>query len=129
MARVITGLLFALLFAAAAFVQRDDADGESVFWIITYGVVAVFSLLFAAGVLPRRLAWPVAVTALAVAGGLAVQQHLSGEPWNPDTQFLAETVREAGGMTLIGVWLLAAGAVGCRRRQPTTAASGATRGN
>lgn len=128
MARVITGLLFTLLFAAAAFVQRDDADGESVFWIAAYGLVAVLSLLFAAGVLPRRVAWPVAVAALAAAGGLAVQQHLSGEPWNPKTQFLAEAVREAGGMAVIGLWLIAAGAVGVRRRAAIGASSGGPAG-
>ncbi len=116
MARAITGLLFAILFAVAAYVQLDDADGESRFWIAAYAAAAVMSLLFAAGVLPRRLAWPVGVAALSAAGGLAVRQHLSGDPWNPETQFLAETVREAGGMALIGGWLLVAGAVGRRRR-------------
>jgi uncharacterized membrane protein (UPF0136 family) len=124
MARMITGVLFAILFAAAAYVQRDDADGESTFWIAVYAAAAMMSLLFAAGFLPRRVAWPVGVAALAAAGGLAVRQHLGGEPWNPETQFLAETVREAGGMALIGGWLMVAGAIGCRRPRGSAATSG-----
>lgn len=111
MARIITGLVFTLLFAVAAFVQLNDADGESTFWIILYSCVALCSLLFAFRLLPRMLAWPVAGAAFAAAVALAIQHQRSGQPWNPESQFLAEKVREAGGMVLIGGWLFVAGAI------------------
>jgi hypothetical protein len=118
MARIITGLAFTLLFAVAAFVQMNDADGESTFWIAVYAVAALLSLLFTFRLLPRMLAWPVAGAALAAAAALAVQHQRSGDPWNPETQFLAEKVREAGGMALIGVWLFVAGTIR-RKKAPS----------
>lgn len=118
MARLIAGVFFALLFAVAAWVQRDDPDGETTFWIAAYAAVAVLSLMFAFRILPRVFAWPVALTALAGAAGVALQFSQTGEPWNPPEQFLAEEAREAGGLALAGVWLIVAGSIPRRRREP-----------
>ncbi|MFK7962312.1 MAG: transmembrane 220 family protein [Phycisphaerales bacterium] len=120
MPRLITGLLFVVLFALAAFVQRDDIDTQewtSYFWIGVYGAAAVLSLLFAVGFLPRWLAWTVAIAAFGWAAGIIAPMWPPTAAWSPEEQFLAEEVREAGGVTLIGLWMIVAGCCGRRRKK------------
>ena len=100
----ILSLLFALLFAGAAWVQRNDPDPE--IWMAIYGGGAILSAFNAFGLLPRGLAALGAFGFLGAAGWLGWKFHQTGQDWNPENQFLAEEVREAGGVAVIGLWCL-----------------------
>lgn len=113
MTRRIVGLTFTLLFVVAAVVQRDDPDSE--IWMGVYGIAALASALFALGVLPRLIGWTLGFAAIVWGGGIYLMALQNDVDMTPETQFLAEEAREAGGLAVIGLWLFVAGAVRRRR--------------
>jgi len=99
------GLFMATLAAAAAVVQMNDPD--ALHWVVGYAVSTVTSLLFVGRVLPRGLALFVAGAYTGWAIGIAEHFLPADRPWNPEDQFLAEEVREMGGLAIFALWSLA----------------------
>ena len=93
-------VLIALALIAAAAVQWNDPDGA--LWIGIYGAAALVCLVGAFRPLPRAI--PLGLAGLAALGlALTLPAALSSGEWN------SEAPREAGGLALTLVCLLAVG--------------------
>lgn len=120
LAFVVASWVFAVLFAACVLLQLNDPD--PVAWMAMYGAAAVSS----AAVPYWRRGWLVAAVVAAVAALWAVSLW-TGVAGAVETSDLwrkmsekggrVEEMREAGGLTIVALWLAAAAWLG-RRRAP-----------
>lgn len=102
-------LLMAALALAAAVAQLDDPDAWH--WVAGYAVAALASVLFVARVLPKSAAWFLGGLYAGWLIAIAVRFVPSGAEWNPEGQFLAEEVREMGGLAIFGTWTVIMAAI------------------
>lgn len=110
--------VFAVLFAVCVLLQLNDPD--PVVWMAMYGAAA----LSAAAVPYWRRGWVVAavVAAVAAAWALALWSGVAGavetsDLWRKMSEKggRVEEMREAGGLTIVALWLGAAAWIGRRR--------------
>lgn len=115
--RIINGI-FALLLLLFAAVQYNDPDGA--FWIVVYGIGALWCGLAALRPAIYRISLPFMLFAATVVVALYGLFHFwpdTPDWWKQDVWWETETAREGMGMMILLVALILAGIVALRNRR------------